>query len=102
AKAIVAITASGRTARLISAGRPTVPLFSFSPDPVVRRRMALMWGVYADTVRRIADPDKLISHLLRRLRGHGRLKTGDRVVMVFGSPLWGRGTKTNTVRIAVT
>jgi pyruvate kinase len=102
AKAIVAITASGRTARLISAGRPSVPLFSFSPDPVVRRRVALMWGVYADTVRPIADPDKLIGHLLRRLRGHGHLQAGDRVVVVFGSPLWGKGTKTNTVRIAVT
>ncbi|MHC4136251.1 MAG: pyruvate kinase [Planctomycetota bacterium] len=101
AKAIVTITGSGRTARLVSAGRPSVPVYSFSTEPAVRRRVALMWGVTADTVRRIRAPDTLITHLLERLRGAGRIRRGDRVVVVFGSPLWAEGTKTNSVRIAV-
>jgi pyruvate kinase len=101
AKAIVAITDSGRTTRLVSAGRPSVPVYSFSAEPAVRRRVALMWGVTADTVRRIRAPDTLIAHVLERLRGAGRLRRGDRVVVAFGSPLWADGTKTNSVRIAV-
>ena len=101
AKAIVTITGSGRTARLVSAGRPSVPVYSFSTEPAVRRRVALCWGVTADTVRRIRAPDPLIAHLLERLRGAGRLRRGDRVVVVFGSPVWAEGTKTNSVRIAV-
>ncbi|MHC4974100.1 MAG: pyruvate kinase [Planctomycetota bacterium] len=101
ATAIVTITGSGRTARLVSAGRPSVPVYSFSTEPAVRRRVALMWGVTADTVRRIRAPDTLIHHLLEHLRGAGRIRRGDRVVVVFGSPLWAEGTKTNSVRVAV-
>jgi pyruvate kinase len=101
AAAIVTITGSGRTARLVSAGRPSVPIYSFSADPVVRRRVAVMWGVTADTVRRIKNPNQIIAHLLDRLRAEERIRKGDRVVLVYGSPLWEEGTKTNTVRIAV-
>jgi pyruvate kinase len=101
ASAIVAVTGSGRTARLISAGRPSVPLLSFSPDPAVRRRVALMWGVDARNVRRIDNADRLIAQLVKQLCREGQLKKGDRLVVAFGSPLWGKGTKTNTVRVAV-
>jgi pyruvate kinase len=101
AAAIVTITGSGRTARLVSAGRPSVPIYSFSADPVVRRRVAVMWGVTAHTGRRIKNPNQIIAHLLDRLRAEERIRKGDRVVLVYGSPLWEEGTKTNTVRIAV-
>ncbi|MHC4549535.1 MAG: pyruvate kinase [Planctomycetota bacterium] len=101
AAAIMTITGSGRTARLVSAGRPSVPLFTYASDPAVRRRVALMWGVNADTVKPIRDPERLIAHLLERLCEAGRLKRGARVVVVFGSPLWEEGTKTNSVRITV-
>jgi pyruvate kinase len=100
ARAIVTITASGRTARLISADRPSVPIYSFATEPGVRRRVALMWGVTADTVKPIRDPEKIIAHLLQRLRREGALRRGDRVVFAYGSPLWEEGTKTNTVRVA--
>jgi pyruvate kinase len=100
ARAIVTITASGRTARLISADRPSVPIYSFATDPAVRRRVALMWGVAADTVAPIRDPERIIAHLLQRLRRRGAVRRGDRVVIVYGSPLWAEGTKTNTVRVA--
>jgi len=101
AKAIVALTGSGRTARLISAGRPSVPIFTVSTDPAVRRRVSLMWGVIAEVVKPIRDPDKIIAHVLGRLRKARHIDSGDRVVVVFGSPLWEPGTKTNTVRVAV-
>jgi pyruvate kinase len=59
-----------------------------------------MWGVAADTVRPIRDPEKIIAHLLERLRRDSAVRRGDRVVFVYGSPLWAEGTKTNTVRVA--
>ena len=99
AKAIVTITGSGRTARLISAGRPSVPLFSFSPDPSVRRRTALMWGVVADAVKPIRDAETIIRDILEHLRDRRAVKRRDRVVVVFGSPLWEEGTKTNCVLV---
>ncbi len=99
AAAIVAMTGSGRTARLISANRPSVPLFVFAANAQVRRRVALMWGVTAETIKPLRDHDKLIRRALGRLVTKGHLKEGDQVVMVFGSPVWAKGTKTNTVRV---
>jgi len=99
AKAILAFTGSGRTARLISSNRPSVPLFSFSPDPIVRRRCALMWGVNAFVTEVEADPTVQIEHTLGQMREDGRIAAGDYAVIVFGSPLWKKGTKTNSLRI---
>jgi len=100
ATAIVAVTGSGRTARLISAGRPSVKLFAFTPEATVRRRLALMWGVRADMARPISDPVVLIRKILDHLLKYGELNKGDRVVFAFGSPIWGEGTKTNTMHVA--
>jgi pyruvate kinase len=44
---IACYTRTGRTARLLSSLRPGVPIFAFSPDPVVVRRLALVHGVLA-------------------------------------------------------
>ena len=99
--AIVAMTGSGRTARLISAGRPSVPLLAFSPDAAVRRRVAVMWGVNARAVEPIRDHDRLIARVIRDLKAKRVVRRGDRVVVVFGSPVWAEGTKTNTVRVEV-
>jgi len=99
AKAILAFTGSGRTARLISANRPSVPLLSFSPDPIVRRRCSLMWGVNAFVTEAEADPTAQIESTLEELRELGRLKRGEHVVIVYGSPLWKKGTKTNSMRV---
>jgi pyruvate kinase len=45
ASAIVGITRSGLTAELLSRGRARVPIFAFSPDANVCRRLALWWGI---------------------------------------------------------
>lgn len=45
--AIACYTRTGRTARIISALRPRVPILAFSPDPAVVRALALVHGVEA-------------------------------------------------------
>ncbi|HEX9507523.1 MAG TPA: pyruvate kinase, partial [Myxococcales bacterium] len=52
AKLIVAFTLSGATARLLSHYRPSVPIIAFSPNQIVRRKLALLWGV----VPRVLEP----------------------------------------------
>ncbi len=99
--AIIAMTGSGRTARLISASRPSVPLFTYTPDVAVRRRIAILWGVNARGVKPNPDQDRLIRKVLRDLRKEEHITSGERVVVVFGSPVWAEGTKTNTVRVEV-
>ena len=46
-QAIACYTRSGRTARLLAALRPPVPIHAFSPDPLVVPRLALIHGVVA-------------------------------------------------------
>ena len=43
--AIACYTRTGRTARMIAALRPRVPVLAFSPSPTVLRRLALVHGV---------------------------------------------------------
>ena len=43
--ALVVPTLSGRSARLVSAHRPTVPIYALSPGSETVRRCGLMWGV---------------------------------------------------------
>ena len=45
AKAIVAVTRGGTTARVLSALRPRVPIFAATDRPAVARRLTLLWGV---------------------------------------------------------
>jgi pyruvate kinase len=45
ATAIAGVTRTGLTAELLSRGRARVPIFAFSPDQAVSRRLALWWGV---------------------------------------------------------
>src|SRR5436305_805743 len=50
--ALVIPTLSGRSARIISAHRPRVPIYALSPGKETVRRCGLMWGVQAARMRR--------------------------------------------------
>ncbi len=45
APAIIVLTKSGFSARLVTSYRPTVPVFAVTPDPLTYRQLAGVWGV---------------------------------------------------------
>src|SRR5499425_2742719 len=59
ARAIVAFTQSGFSARLISHQRPDVPIIAFTPSVEVRRRLALSWGVSSRLIRKVDTTEEL-------------------------------------------
>ena len=61
AKAIVAPTISGSTARLIAAFRPEVPLVAVTPSPMIQRRLCLYWGTYPLLTRRLSNTDEVVT-----------------------------------------
>src|SRR5918997_827404 len=84
--ALVCPTLSGRSARLISAHRPTVPIFALSPGRETVRRCGLMWGVQAASMRRYEVTEELIAAAAERVVELGWCKPGDRVGVTAGLP----------------
>ena len=90
--ALVCPTLSGRSARLISAHRPTVPIYALSPGRETVRRCGLMWGVKAASMRRYEVTEELIAASARRVVELGWCKPGDRVGITAGLPSGKPGT----------
>jgi pyruvate kinase len=94
---VTCYTETGRTARLLSAERPEVPVYAFVPPEEVRRALCLLWGVEALPAHVPEDTDGLIALMDEGLRSHGLANDGDAVVMAAASP-HGR-TTTNMLKI---
>jgi pyruvate kinase len=90
--ALVCPTLSGRSARLISAHRPTVPIYALSPGRETVRRCGLMWGVQAASIRRIEITEELIRASAQRVVELGWVKPGERVGITAGLPSGRPGT----------
>jgi pyruvate kinase len=95
--AITCYTTTGRTAALLSAERPRVPIHAFIPDADVRRANGLLWGVETHAAERPDDTDQMITMMDEGLRASGLAADGDIVVMAASMPA-GR-TTTNMLKI---
>ena len=98
ARAIVAFTESGFSARLISQARPSVPIIALTPFIEVQRRLALSWGVTSRLIRKVETTDDLIEEVEATLLSDGAVRPNDVIVIISGSPMWVRGT-TNLLKL---
>ena len=99
-KLIAVFTHSGFTARLISRYRPLVPIVAFSPEVETRRRMALLWGVTPRSIVDIKKNDALPGLAAKRLLEERRVRKGEVLGIVAGTPMGVRGT-TNIMKFHV-
>jgi pyruvate kinase len=90
--ALVVPTLSGRSARLVSAHRPSVPIYALSPGRETVRRCSLMWGVQADSIRKHDTTEALIADAARRVVELGWCRPGERVGITAGLPSGKPGT----------
>jgi pyruvate kinase len=98
ARAIVAFTESGFSARLISQARPSVPIIALTPFIEVQRRLALSWGVTSRLIRKVETTDEMIEEVEATLLSDGAVRPNDVIVIISGSPMWVRGT-TNLLKL---
>lgn len=100
AAAILTVTKTGQTARMISKYRPTCPIIGCSPDPRVVRQMNMSWGVIPVFVEEKTTSDELFQHAINRSAEEGVVSNGDLVVITAGVPLGISGT-TNMMKVHI-
>jgi pyruvate kinase len=84
AKAIIAPTISGSTARFIASFRPKVPVIAVTPSPMVQRQLCMYWGTYPLLTRRLSNTDEVINDAIRVAQENGMVNPGNTVVLTAG------------------
>jgi pyruvate kinase len=97
-QALAAFTSTGRTPQRLAALHTRLPILAFTTDPRVRSRLALSWGVETFLVPEVTHTDDMVGQVDFSLMSIGRLREGDNVVIVAGSPPNTAGS-TNLVRV---
>ncbi|MGD9482257.1 pyruvate kinase [Streptomyces sp. TRM70308] len=98
AKALVAFTKSGDTARRLSRYRAEQPILAFTEDPYTRNQLTLSWGVETFVVPHAENTDAMVGLVDGELLKLKRYNEGDVMIMTAGSPPGVPGT-TNMVRV---
>jgi pyruvate kinase len=98
AKYVVAFTQSGDSARRLARLRSAIPVLAFTPESRSRSQLSLSWGVEAFQTVTVEHTDEMVRQVDEELLRIGRVKEGDLVVIVAGSPPGIPGS-TNALRI---
>jgi pyruvate kinase len=100
AKAIIAVTKSGTTARRVSKFRPSEPIVAATPDLKTFHQLSMSWGVCPVLAINQDDTDRLFLHAIDCARQLDIVSKGDKVVITAGVPLKLAGT-TNLLKVQV-
>ncbi len=98
AKAIIAVTSSGTTARRVSKFRPTEAIVAATPTIKTYHQLALSWGVHPVLALIQDDTDRLFLHAIDCAKKLDIVSKGDKVVITAGVPLRQAGT-TNLLKV---
>ena len=100
AKAILAATSSGRTARMIARFRPACPVAALTMNEKVRRQLAICWGIIPFLTGEVNSTDRIFSLSAEVGVKEGLVSNGDTVVITAGVPL-GKSGSTNLIKAQI-
>lgn len=100
AAAIITVTQSGKTARMISKYRPDCNIIGGSMHQKVCRQLNLSWGVTPLEIQKKEDANELFEHAVDMASKAGLVSMGDITVITAGVPLGVSGT-TNILKVHV-
>ncbi|GAA2070274.1 pyruvate kinase [Microbacterium hatanonis] len=98
AKYLCIFTESGDSARRMSRLRSPIPMIAFTPEPGIRRRLALTWGVRSTLVEHVEHTDMMFLQVDDYFLSNDLAKVGDKVIVISGSPP-GIAGSTNDLRV---
>lgn len=100
AAAIITVSKSGRTARMVSKYRPVSPIIGACLTGKVYRQLGLSWGVVPLLLEQKDKADELFDYAVDTAEEAGIIEKGDVVVLTAGVPLGVSGT-TNLIKVQV-
>jgi pyruvate kinase len=101
AKAIVALTDSGFTARMISRHRPQAPILALTPFEKTAVKLSLVFGTYSIVVERYETLEDVFKIVRLEVSKNNLAKKGDKVVIAAGVPFGTKGLSTNLMVVQV-
>ena len=84
ARAVLAITQSGFTARMISNFRPSFQIIVAACGQKIYHQLSMVWGSEAYLFDKVGDLDGYLDLLIEQAKKDGRLESGDKIVEVLG------------------
>lgn len=100
ASAIITVTKSGSTARILSRYRPACVIVGCTTEKHVWRQLALSWGTVPLMIAEESNTDDLFEHAVDAAVKNGLVHDGELVVLTAGVPLGISGT-TNLMKVHV-
>lgn len=100
AKAIITVSRSGNTARMISKYRPGCMIVGCSPEEHTCRQLNMSWGITPVHIKEEYSMEILLLHATEAAERAGYVEKGDIVVLTAGVPL-GRSGNTNLIKATV-
>lgn len=98
AKAIVCLTTTGKTAKLISSFRPKARLIALTDQLPVLNRLELIWGLQTLIVPSYHSVEDVVEQVQKLLIEYGLAKGGDKIILTWGWPIRD-SAKTNSLYI---
>jgi pyruvate kinase len=99
AAAIVTVTHSGETARVLARYRPDPPIIALTVSPKPLQMLTLVWGIRGMVMEGLgADSDEALRKIRERLVQAQMVRKGDFVVLLAGQPLFEQGS-TNFIKV---
>jgi pyruvate kinase len=98
AKAILTMTESGYSARMVARHRSPSPILGVTPNYRTQRQLALSWGVTAVHVDRYTTVDEMLAVATRTAVSCEVAAPGDTLIVTAGLPI-GTGGRTNLVKV---
>lgn len=100
ARAIVTVTESGRSARMLSMYRPYCEIIGCTTSERVLRQLSLNWGVLPVLVKEKDNVLELFNYALAESEKRGLVSKGDVTVITSGVPMGVSGT-TNMIKVQI-
>ncbi|MBQ3586632.1 MAG: pyruvate kinase [Synergistaceae bacterium] len=101
APAIISLSRSGLTAKMISKHRPECPILGLTPSQQTWRELALWWGVHPVRLSEMSDINVAAREAVTTCVREKLLPEGELVVITAGVPV-GRPGSTNVVEVLTT